>query len=184
AVVYPDGAVVHALYLATERAGVISVGIGPRAGFQEVEHLLGLTGASVLVTAHQHGGEETADLAQRLSASCAHLGHHIIIDPLTARVERIDGEEVDADKLSNLARVHPARSLTVGEIFLINSTSGTTGMPKCVVHNQNRWIFYHHEVCRTAPLSGDDVFLGLVPAPYGFGIWTAHATPILLGATT
>lgn len=184
AVVYPDGPVVHALYLATERAGLISVGIGPRAGFQEVEHLLGLTGASVLVTAQHHAGKETGDLAQRLSASCESLRHHIVIDPLTAGVDHIDGEEVAAERLANLVAVDPARSLTVGEIFLINSTSGTTGMPKCVVHNQNRWIYYHHEVLKTAPLSGDDVFLGLVPAPYGFGIWTAHAIPILLGATT
>src|SRR5699024_9935663 len=80
--------------------------------------------------------------------------------------------------------VDPARALSIGEIFLINSTSGTTGMPKCVVHNQNRWIYYFHEVLKTAPLTGDDVFLGFVPAPYGFGIWTAHAIPILLGATT
>ena len=32
--------------------------------------------------------------------------------------------------------------------------------------------------------SADDTWLSLIPSPYGFGIWTAHATPILLGAHT
>lgn len=183
-VVYPDGPVVHALYLATERAGLVSVGIGPRAGFQEVEHLLELTGAAAFITAFQHAGEEAGAFFERLESSCDHLRHHIVIDPTTARVAQIDGVELSEERVRNLAPVDPDRALSIGEIFLINSTSGTTGMPKCVVHNQNRWIYYFHEVLKTAPLDGDDVFLGLVPAPYGFGIWTAHAIPILLGATT
>src|SRR5690625_1649415 len=182
-VVYPDGPVVHALYVATERAGLVSVGIGPRAGFQEVQHLLRVTGASALVTAFDHVGESTADLTRRLRENSGDLRHHIVIDPATARVATIDGETFDEATVAG-APVDPQRALGIGEIFLINSTSGTTGMPKCVVHNQNRWIYYHHEVLKTAPLSDEDVFLGLVPAPYGFGIWTAHAVPILLGATT
>ena len=183
-VVYPDGPVVHALYLATERAGLVSVGIGPRAGFKEVEHLLKLTGATAFVTGFQHLDENAAVFFDRLKPSCGELRHHIVIDPSTARLAAIDGVEVPEERVRNLIPVDPARALSIGEIFLINSTSGTTGMPKCVVHNQNRWIYYFHEVLKTAPLTGDDVFLGLVPAPYGFGIWTAHAIPILLGATT
>jgi acyl-CoA synthetase len=74
--------------------------------------------------------------------------------------------------------------LGIGDVFMLNSTSGTTGMPKCVVHNQNRWFYFHSQVLQTAELSADDVMLSVIPSPYGFGIWTAHVTPILLGATT
>ena len=33
-------------------------------------------------------------------------------------------------------------------------------------------------------LTNDDVFLPVIPTPFGFGVWTSHTTPIHLGATT
>ena len=30
----------------------------------------------------------------------------------------------------------------------------------------------------------DDVFLVVVPSPFGFGLWMAHFSPTMLGATT
>ncbi len=69
-------------------------------------------------------------------------------------------------------------------MFLINSTSGTTGMPKCVVHTQNRWMYFHQVAAAAGDMTGDDVFLSAIPAPFGFGIWTAHVTPAVLGAPT
>ena len=66
--------------------------------------------------------------------------------------------------------------------FLLNSTSGTTGLPKCVIHHQARWLHFHRLACEAADMSERDVFLSALPAPFGFGIWTAHVTPALLGA--
>ena len=50
AVMLPDGPAVHAAFLAIEKAGGVIVGIGPRAGEREVEHLLGKTGAAALLS--------------------------------------------------------------------------------------------------------------------------------------
>ena len=69
------------------------------------------------------------------------------------------------------------------DVFLINSTSGTTGLPKCVVHTQNRWHYFHQKAVANGLLTPDDVFLPVIPMPFGFGIWTSHTTPIYLGAT-
>ena len=69
------------------------------------------------------------------------------------------------------------------DVFLINSTSGTTGLPKCVVHTQNRWHYFHQKAVANGELVADDVFLPVIPTPFGFGIWTSHTTPIHLGAT-
>jgi acyl-CoA synthetase len=74
--------------------------------------------------------------------------------------------------------------LGADDAFLINSTSGTTRLPKCVVHNQNRWHYFHTKAVANGDLTADDVFLPVIPTPFGFGIWTSHTTPIHLGATT
>jgi acyl-CoA synthetase len=57
-------------------------------------------------------------------------------------------------------------------------------MPKCVVHTQNRWYYFHQKAVANGELTADDVFLPVIPTPFGFGIWTSHTTPIYLGATT
>jgi acyl-CoA synthetase len=69
------------------------------------------------------------------------------------------------------------------DVFLINSTSGTTGLPKCVVHTQNRWFYFHQKAVANGLLTPDDIVLPVIPMPFGFAIWTSHTTPIYLGAT-
>ena len=139
AVKLPDGADVHAAYVGCERAGVVCVGIGPRAGEREVAHLLERTGTS---------GYADGELA---------LG-------------RVRGA------------VPPERALGARELSFLNSTSGTTGLPKCVMHDQRRWFEFHRLAAAAADLGPADVFASALPAPFGFGLWTAHFTPTILGA--
>jgi acyl-CoA synthetase len=138
AVQMPDGGDVHVLYLAAERAGVVAVGIGPRAGRREVEHLCDRTGAAARIT----------ELPDR-------------------------GDPADLDR---------ARALGADELWFLNSTSGTTGLPKIVMHQQARWFAFHQLAVRTGALTDADVFMSVLPSPFGFGLWTAHFTPAILGA--
>src|SRR5205085_4275926 len=46
----PDDATVHAVMLGIEKAGLVGVGIGARAGAREVGHLVARTGARTLIT--------------------------------------------------------------------------------------------------------------------------------------
>ena len=100
-----------------------------------------------------------------------------------------------AARLGTRARARPTpderaadvdRSLdaTPDALWLLNSTSGTTGLPKCVMHDQQRWFAFHDLAVAAADLRADDVFMSVLPAPFGFGIWTGHVTPTLLGAPT
>jgi acyl-CoA synthetase len=148
------------------------VGIGPRAGRQEVRHLLTVAGATGLVSHAEHRGEPVADLAAGLG-----IDHHLV---LPAGYDPGAWPEPTTTDRAALA----ARTLGVGEIHLLNSTSGTTGLPKCVVHNQNRWLYYHELALEAGAFTPDDVFLTVIPAPYGFAQWTANFTPTLLGCPT
>ncbi len=142
AVQMADGPEVHVLYLAAERAGLIVVGIGPRAGAREVEHLMTRTGAVALLTDLPTGTTPT----------------------------------------TNVRRVNPGRAFTANELWFLNSTSGTTGLPKIVMHQQARWFAFHELAIRGSALTSDDVFMSVLPAPFGFGLWTAHFTPAILGS--
>ncbi|GAA1033742.1 long-chain fatty acid--CoA ligase [Virgisporangium ochraceum] len=164
-VLLPDGVAVHVVYLAALKAGVVVVGIGPRAGRQEVRDLLATARATALVSLAEHRGEPVASLVDGLP-----IAHHLVL-PL--RPEPPTEAELSA-----------LRPLGVDEIHLLNGTSGTTGRPKCVVHNQNRWLYYHELAVEAGAFTPDDVFLTVIPAPYGFAQWTANFTPTLLGAPT
>ena len=131
----PDGPDVHAALLGCEKAGVVAVGIGTRAGEREVAHLLDRSGA---VTLYRRPPESSAPA--------------------------------------------PHRTIGPDELWFLNSTSGTTGLPKMVMHDQARWFAFHGFADRVAHFGADDVFCSLLPAPFGFGLWTAHFSPAIAGA--
>ncbi|ORV47058.1 cyclohexanecarboxylate-CoA ligase [Mycolicibacter engbaekii] len=156
AVWHGDSAAIHVLYVAIERCGAVVVGIGARAGTREVAAILGASRARVLIT----------DAQRRASAA------------------GLDIETLSMDELNSVAASAAGPQLGPDDVFLINSTSGTTGLPKCVVHTQNRWHYFHQLAVSNGRLRPDDVFLPVIPTPFGFGIWTNHTTPIRLGAQT
>jgi acyl-CoA synthetase len=161
AVVMPDGPGVHATFVGAERIGAVVVGIGFRAGLREIEYLAAKTDASVLVT--EEGGR--SDLEEGLPG----------LGTLT----------LPAD-LGTVAHGSPPSTGALGadDLFLLNSTSGTTGMPKCVMHTQRRWFAFHRWAVDAGALSDDEVFYSAIPTPFGFGLWTAHFTPTILGCPT
>lgn len=156
AVWHRDSATIHVLFVAIERCGAVVVGIGARAGTREVSAILAASAAELLIT----------DEPRYPGAGC--LGVKTLsIDELVGPGEiAVPGPQLGPD-----------------DVFLINSTSGTTGLPKCVVHTQNRWHYFHQLATANGNLTGDDVFLPIIPTPFGFGLWTSHTTPIHLGTT-
>jgi acyl-CoA synthetase len=162
AVWHADSSAIHTLFVAIERCGAVVVGIGARAGTREVSPILRSSQPKILVTDEQRG--DTAGL------------------PLPALVLAREGRTVSLTGAERRT-VGMDSGLGADDVFLINSTSGTTGLPKCVVHTQNRWYYFHQKAVANGLLTSDDVFLPVIPAPFGFGIWTSHTTPIHLGAT-
>lgn len=184
AVLLPDGPTIHAVFLGIERAGCVVVGMGHRAGTAEIVHLLGKTGATTLVTLAAHRDGSPVELISELATHGRSIAHHVVVPRFECETAPItvDGAATDpgAPSLDELA----ARRLGPDDLFLVNSTSGTTGLPKCVQHTQNRWRYFNAKAAENGALTGADVFYSAVPAPFGFGLWTAHVTPILLGAPT
>ena len=186
-VVLPDGATVHAVLLAAEKAGLVAVGIGARAGRAELRHLLARTGATALVTHADLLGQAADDLVASLRVDgLSGLRHLVVPDVLDLgdSAVLVDGAAMEAPAAAEGAGLMTGRALGPDDLFMINSTSGTTGLPKCVLHTENRWFYFHQLAAEAGALTSDDVFFGAVPAPFGFGLWTAHFSPGVLGCPT
>jgi len=167
AVWHADSAAIHALFVAVERCGAVVVGIGARAGTREVAAILRTSRPKMLVSDAQR-----SDDATRAAESTM---------PVVTLTQGSAGLRLDLEVAPGA--LPSARALGPDDVFLINSTSGTTGLPKCVVHTQNRWFYFHQKAVANGHLTPEDVFLPVIPMPFGFGIWTSHTTPIYLGAT-
>lgn len=163
----PDGGPLHAGFLACERAGLVAVGVGWRAGTRELEHLCRRTGARIAVLPPDtpHGG--AADLMARLGLTDA-----VLLDDTDHGVQVAPGPEA----------LPAGRGVGPSELWLLNSTSGTTGLPKCVMQTQNRWVYFHRKAVEFGGLGPGERWMSVVPAPFGFGLWTSHVSPTLLGA--
>jgi acyl-CoA synthetase len=181
AILIHDGWLLHALYMAAEYAGVVVVGIGPRAGDREIAHILRTTGTRFLVTPSRHRSRDTDDLISSLAELEFIVEDHLKVDgayPSELQVS-LNGAQQTLNSAGDLDL--RGRRIGPNQLFFINSTSGTTGLPKCVMHTQNRWKYFHNKCIQFQP---DDVFLVAVANPFGFGIWMSHTSPLMLGAPT
>jgi acyl-CoA synthetase len=182
AVVLPDGPAVHAALVGIEKAGLVAVGIGARAGDRELAHLLTRTGARALITHADQRGRSTDDMRMAVKALGAEFSHLVLVpDFLSGPHQPI---LVDGLPAPSHVPVDPALGIGPDELFLLNSTSGTTGLPKCVMHTPNRWYYFHTLAAKAGQFGSDEIFMGAVPAPFGFGMWTAHFSPTILGCPT
>lgn len=178
AVLLPDLPVTHVAYLALERAGLVVVGIGPRSGRQEIVHLLRASGACALLTLPVHRDVTQSELFAELAALLPDLTGHLMVSEADPGELRATGTFAPA---RGSARRSAPAALGPNDVFLVNSTSGTTGLPKCVQHTQNRWLRFVRHAIDGGALTPADVVLSALPTPYGFGLWTTHFLPAVLG---
>jgi len=99
------------------------------------------------------------------------------------------GRDVPVDRVVLAEELPPAAGppevrLGPNDLWLLNSTSGTTGMPKVVTQFQNRWFRFLDHAVDAGGLRDDEVLMSAIPAPFGFGLWTSHfAGPVLHAPT-
>jgi len=172
AVWHRDSAAIHVLFVAIERCGAVVVGIGARAGTREVAAILRSSAPKMLISDEHRSSAAALAVAEASGGAAVTtlvLGRGA--DPLSLNTD------AEPTALGIDSQLGP------DDVFLINSTSGTTGLPKCVVHTENRWHYFHQQAVANGLLVPEDIFLPVIPTPFGFGIWTSHTTPIYLGAT-
>lgn len=181
AILLPDSPLTHVAYVAAEKAGAVAVGIGPRAAPREITHLVRETGATVFLSQQTQRGQATEPIVSALRADGLPIRHHVTVDHRQGLEVAVDGQPAKIPAVDDARDAIAGLALGANDLFFINSTSGTTGLPKCVMHTQNRWKYFHSKCRQFTP---DDVFMVVVPSPFGFGLWMAHFSPTMLGART
>ncbi|MER5392529.1 class I adenylate-forming enzyme family protein [Saccharopolyspora sp. NPDC002686] len=177
ALLLPDTAGVHAALCGCFRAGRVATAIGVRSGVREVAHIMGRTGAEVLVTSAAIRGRSWHDLVVELRERGVFPVDVVVVDDERGSVTR--------HRVGGAGRAEVTSSsgvpFSTSEVTILNSTSGTTGLPKVVAHGERRWVAFAREAMLGGRIGPDDVVCSAVPAPFGFGLWSAHFLPALLG---
>ena len=178
AVLLTGGALTHVAYLAAQKAGLVTVGLGPRAGDAEVTHLLRRSGAHGLATRQTHRGRPAAGIAARTGAR-----RHVVLglDGTDLSVAGLDG---GLPLLGEPETLTQGRGLGPNDLFFLNSTSGTTGLPKCVRQSMNVRKYFGPLAASAAQFGPRETVASMLPAPYGFGLWSAHIVPAQYGFPT
>lgn len=182
----PDSAEFHVALCAAERSGTVAVGMGARSGRDEVRHLMSRSEATVLVMRESHRDRAALDHVADLAEDGWNVDTLVIVDPSgPVRVHRFEGGTATVEEVPH-ASIEQTRARAAGpnELAMLNSTSGTTGRPKLVTQFANRMIAFSKMAFEAADFTPDDVMLGAVPGPFGFGLWTAHYASAMLGMKT
>lgn len=185
AIYLPDWKEAHIAIDALSKIGAVSVAININQRAKELEYMLNLTEAVGIITPSKWRELDYIEIVKQLRPNTPELKYHLVVGD----DERPDIENLNTllnewpeekDPADYLEQFHPSPN----ETFLMNFTSGTTGLPKCVLHTPNRWIYFVRLAIDGGKLTSEDVMLALVPNNSGFGLWTSHVCPIMLGAKT
>ncbi|MEJ1087762.1 class I adenylate-forming enzyme family protein [Microbacterium sp. Mu-80] len=182
----PDSGEFHVALCAAERSGTVAVGMGARSGRDEIRHLMSQSGAEVLVMRESHRDRPALDYVADLRADGWLVSELVIVDPRgPVRMHRFADGVVSTHDVPSVP-IEETRSRAAGpnELSMLNSTSGTTGRPKLVTQFANRLIAFSKMAFEAADFTPDDVMMGAVPGPFGFGLWTAHYATAMLGMKT
>ena len=120
-------------------------------------------GRSRSVTHEDLLGQPAGDVVASLRLDgVSGLRHIVVPDVLDfpASPVLVDGSPVEPPAPAVGAGLLAGRALGPDDLFMINSTSGTTGLPKCVLHTENRWFYFHRLAVEAGALTSDDVFVG------------------------
>ncbi len=155
------------------RAGAIPVLCLPGHRFAELGHFAAVSGAVAMLIPGASSGFDYPAMARDLLAQHPSLRHVIV-----------DGDPGEFTSWAQLcARAPgqgPAPAADPGSPALLLVSGGTTGTPKLIPRTHDDYVFNAKASAEVCGLSGDDVYLAILPAGHNFPL----ACPGLLGAMT
>ncbi len=165
------------LALACMRAGARICPLLPVYRRRELEVMLGLTEARVLITMADHDGDALGELGAALAKELPSLAHVLVAgEDLDERVFGTPWEERHGSALDG-------RETGPDDPFLVLFTSGTTGEPKGVLHSPNTLYAAIHGEAGVFGLDASLVMMTTSAYTHYTGFVQGMLMPVMLGGT-
>lgn len=151
------------------RAGAVPVMCLPAHRRAELSHFAQVSGAVAVLIADRAAGFDYRNMARELIAE--HPGLTRVI------VDGDPGEFIAWQSVLESGAQPPERVVDPAEPALLLVSGGTTGAPKLIPRTHNDYLYNATAGAQLCQLSGDDVYLAVLPAAHNFPL----ACPGLLG---
>ena len=179
----PNSVEVPLIRVACEKAGVLCLPVAHTLRQNEMRHCLGFPEAAAVVVPGKYRGFDYFEMARDLQGELPHLRHIVLSG------EDVPSGVLSLDELSRyrgdkaLPAVLESRAYDATEVSLINSTTGSTGLPKFAEYTAAARLLYGRGYIDVLGLSGQDVVAAISPAAGGPNIPVYFAAP-QVGART
>lgn len=176
--------------IACERAGLISLTVYPYLRQLELEYMVDRTEATAVVICHEYRKFNYLEMYRELQQRFPHLKYFFLFEDevpagapnLTTSLPKMVEERVK--KPIDASVLKARRFSATGDIALLTTTSGTTGIPKLVEWPTASRVCTSKGRCDIWKLTQDDITMAIAPHAGGAaGTLTYFAAPIA-GAKT
>ena len=176
--------------IACERAGLISLTVYPYLRQLELEYMVDRTEATAVVICHEYRKFNYLEMYRELQQRFPHLKYFFLFEDevpagapnLTTSLPKMVEERVK--KPIDASVLKARRFSATGDIALLTTTSGTTGIPKLVEWPTAPRVCTSKGRCDIWKLTQDDITMAIAPHAGGAaGTLTYFAAPIA-GAKT
>ncbi|MBQ0799952.1 MAG: AMP-binding protein [Porticoccaceae bacterium] len=162
-----------AIHLACLRIGAVSNPLMPIFRERELSYMVDFAESKILIVPKNFRGFDHEVMIDKMRDKLPHLQHLFVVgsDADNGFEKALINHSLDTDT----GALFQERQLNPNDVVLLMYTSGTTGMPKGVMHCSNTFLFSVHQMVERCAMSqDDDVFMGSPLAHltgFMYGMW-------------